>query len=144
MGASMLVLLIACANLSGLLVARGVARTREFAIRAALGAGSGRAVRQLLTESLLLAGLGGVAGLLLAAWATRTLVTLAPAAVREQGVSLDGRVLAFTTAMTFVAGMLFGLVPAIRAGRVELQTALKEGARGARGTGKRLRAGLVV
>jgi putative ABC transport system permease protein len=144
MGASMLVLLIACANLSGLLLARGVARTREFAIRAALGAGSGRAVRQLLTESLLLAALGGAAGLLLAFWATRALVTLAPVAVREQGVSLDGRVLAFTTAVTVGAGILFGLVPAMRAGRVELQTALKEGARGARGTGMRLRAGLVV
>jgi putative ABC transport system permease protein len=144
MGASMLVLLIACANLSGLLVARGVARTREFAIRAALGAGSARAVRQLLTESLLLAMLGGVAGVLLASWATRALVRLAPAAVREQGVSLDARVLAFATLVTLSAGILFGLVPAIRAGRVELQAALKEGARGARGTGARLRGGLVV
>jgi putative ABC transport system permease protein len=144
MGASMVVLLIACANLSGLLVARGVARTREFAIRAALGAGSGRAVRQLLTESFLLAGLGGVAGLLLAAWGTRTLVSLAPGPVREQGVSLDGRVLAFTTAVTVGAGILFGLLPAIRAARVELHMALKEGTRAARGTGARLRAGLVV
>lgn len=144
MSASMFVLLIACANLSGLLVARGVARTREFAIRAALGAGSGRAVRQLLTESLLLAALGGAAGLLLASWATRALVALAPVVVREQGVSLDARVLAFTMAVTVGAGILFGLVPAVRAGRIELQTALKEGARGARGTGARLRAGLVV
>jgi putative ABC transport system permease protein len=144
MGASMLVLLIACANLSGLLVARGVTRTREFAIRAALGAGSRRTVRQLLTESLLLAALGGVAGLLLAAWATRALVTVAPVAVREQGVSLDGRVLAFTMAVTIGAGILLGLMPAIRAGRVDLQTALKKGARGSLSTGARLRAALVV
>jgi putative ABC transport system permease protein len=144
MGASMLVLLIACANLSGLLVARGVARRREFAIRAALGAGAKRAVRQLLTESLVLAVLGGAAGLLLAHWSTRALVVLAPDVVREQGVPLDARVVAFTVAATLGSAILFGLLPAIRSARVDLHVVLKEGARGARGSGARLRAGLVV
>jgi predicted permease len=144
MAASVVVLLIACANLSGLLVARGVARTREFAIRAALGAAVGRAVRQLLTESVLLSALGGAAGLLLAYWATRALVSLAPAGVREQGVGLDGRVVAFTTAVSIAAGVLFGLVPALRTARLDLQTALKEGTRGSRGAGAGLRAALVV
>ncbi|MDQ3997213.1 MAG: ABC transporter permease, partial [Gemmatimonadota bacterium] len=144
MSASVLVLLIACANLSALLVARGVARTREFAVRTALGAGAGRAVRQLLTENLLLAVLGGAAGLALAYAATRGLVALAPEAVREQPVGLDGRVLVFTTLVTLSAGILFGLVPAVRTPRVDLQAALKEGARGSRGVGTRLRAGLVI
>jgi putative ABC transport system permease protein len=144
MSASALVLLIACANLSALLVARGVARTREFAVRAALGAGTRRAVRQLLTESLLLAALGGTAGLALAYVATRGLVTLAPEAVREHQVALDGRALLFTTIVTLGAGVLFGLLPAIRTARVDLQTALKEGARGSRGAGARLRGALVV
>jgi predicted permease len=144
MSASILVLLIACANLSALLVARGVARAREFAVRAALGAGAGRAIRQLLTESLLLALLGGAAGLALAYAATRGLVVLAPEAVRQQAIGLDGRVLAFTTVVTLAAGILFGLVPALRTARVDLQAALKEGGRGSRGAGTRLRAGLVV
>ena len=144
MSASLLVLLIACANLSALLVSRGVARTREFAVRAALGAGAGRAVRQLLTESLLLAVLGGIAGLALAYGATRWLVAFAPEVVREEPVGLDARVLAFTMTVTLGAGFLFGLVPAFRTARVDLQLALKEGARGSRGAGARLRAGLVV
>jgi putative ABC transport system permease protein len=144
MSASVLVLLIACANLSALLVARGVARTREFAVRAALGAGAGRAVRQLLTESLLLAVLGGATGLAVAYAATRGLVLLAPDVVREEPVKLDGRVLAFAALVTISAGFVFGLVPALRTARVDLQLALKEGARGSRGTGTRLKAGLVV
>jgi predicted permease len=144
MSASVLVLLVACANLSALLVARGVARTREFAVRAALGAGVGRAIRQLLTESLLLAVLGGAAGLVLAYAATRGLVALAPEAVRDQEVGLNGRVLAFTAVVTLGAGILFGFVPAIRTGCVDLQAALKEGTRGSRGAGTRLRGGLVV
>jgi putative ABC transport system permease protein len=144
MSASALVLLIACANLSALLVARGVARTREFALRAALGAGAGRSVRQLLTESLLLALLGGAVGLALAYGAMRGLVALAPDVVRQERVGLDMRVLAFTTLITVGSGLLFGLVPAMRTARVDLQAALKEGARGSRGAGTRLRALLVV
>ncbi|MFN2563474.1 MAG: ADOP family duplicated permease [Gemmatimonadaceae bacterium] len=144
MAASGLVLLIACANLSALLIARGVARTREFAVRAALGAGAWRAIRQLLTESLLLAMLGGAAGLALAHTATRALLTLAPASIRGQEVGLDGRVLAFTVLLTVGAGILFGITPAVRTARADLQLALKEGARGARGAGMRLRAALVV
>jgi putative ABC transport system permease protein len=144
MSAAVLVLLVACANLSALLVARGVARTREFAVRAALGAGAARAVRQLLTESLLLAVLGGVAGLALAYAATRGLVALAPEAVRQEPVTVDARVLAFTTFLTLGAGILFGLVPALRTANVDLHLALKEGARGSRGATTRLRSGLVV
>jgi putative ABC transport system permease protein len=144
MSASVLVLLIACANLSALLVARGVARTREFAVRAALGAGAGRVIRQLLTENLVLAVLGGVAGLGLAYAAARGLVALVPEALREERVSLDGRALAFTIVVTLGAGILFGLVPAVRTARVDLHAALKEGARGSRGAGVRLRAGLVI
>jgi predicted permease len=144
MAASVLVLLIACANLSALLVARGVARAREFAVRAALGAGARRVIRQLLTESLVLAFLGGAAGLALAYAAARALFTLAPDAVRAQRPGLDGWVLAFTMAVTIGAGIVFGLVPAVRTARVDLQRALKEGTRGSRGAGTRLRAGLVV
>jgi putative ABC transport system permease protein len=144
MAASVLVLLIACANLSALLVARGVARTREFAVRASLGAGVRRAVRQLLTESLVLALLGGAAGLALAYAASRALFTLAPDPVRAQRPGLDGAVLAFTMLVTIGAGVVFGLVPAVRTARVDLQRALKEGSRGSRGAGTRLRAGLVV
>jgi putative ABC transport system permease protein len=144
MAASILVLLVACSNLSALLVARGVARTREFAVRAALGAGTGRAVRQLLTENSLLALLGGTAGLALAYVATSGLLALAPEVVRNEKIGLDGRVLAFTAVMTLGAGIVFGLVPAVRTARVDLQASLKEGARGARGAGTRLRAWLVI
>ncbi|MDQ3812048.1 MAG: ABC transporter permease, partial [Chloroflexota bacterium] len=125
LSASGLVLVIACANLSNLLIARGIARAREFAVRAALGASRGRAVRQLLTESMLLAALGSAAGLLLAAWATKVLVAMGPESVRAQEIGVDGRVLGFTLLLTLLTGLVFGLLPALKTTQVDVQHTLK-------------------
>ncbi|HJR40471.1 MAG TPA: ABC transporter permease [Gemmatimonadaceae bacterium] len=145
LAASALVLLIACANLSNLLLARGVSRAREMAVRAAIGATRGRTVRQLMTESAVLAAIGGAGGVLLGWWATRAMIVMAPESIRGGDVAMDGRVLAFTVVVTLLTVALFGLVPAARASRVELAIALKEGARGSVGrVGKRLRSALVV
>ena len=145
LAASGLVLLIACANLSNLLLARGVARGREIAVRVAIGATRRRTIRQLLTESAVLALIGGAAGVLLGWWATRAMIVMAPESIRAENVAMDGRVLAFTVAVTLLTIVLFGLVPAARATRVDLVVALKEGSRGIIGrAGKRLRSALVV
>jgi len=113
LGAVGFVLLIACVNVANLMLARSTVRSREFAVRIALGAGQGRLVRQLLTESLALAFIGGAFGLLLAHWGTRMALTLLPQALpRAEGVGLDDRVLAFTLAASTLAGITFGLVPA--------------------------------
>ena len=147
MGAVSLLLLVACANVANLLLARALSREREVAIRSALGASPGRLVRQLLAESLLLGVLGGVAGLLLGAWLLQGLLALLPAEVRLVAhVGLNPAVLAFTAAVSLASAILFGLVPALQQARPSLVPALKEGGqtRGASPARRRLKAALVV
>jgi len=139
------VLLIACVNVANLLLARSNGRTREFAIRVALGAGHARVVRQLLTESLALACAGGLLGLLLAAWGTQAAIKLVPDALpRAESVHIDSRVLLFTLAASLLAGIFFGLAPALRSARANIHETLKEGGRGGSGTRHRLQGFFVV
>ena len=139
------VLLIACANVANLLLARSEARQKELAIRVVLGAGRGRIVRQLLTESMVLSAIGGAAGVALAYGLTRGLLALDPLKIpRVQDIAIDGRVLAFTAAISAVTGILFGLVPAIQSSRADLQPVLKEGGRDSRVATGWLRRVLVV
>jgi predicted permease len=132
-------LLIACANVANLLLARSMGRSREFAVRAALGAGNMRILRQLLTESGLLAGLGGTLGLLLALGATKAVLNTLPGTLpRSEEISLDGRVLLFSLAISLFAAIIFGLAPALRSSKVDLQEVLREGGRGLSGARHRL------
>ncbi|MGH9831537.1 MAG: ABC transporter permease [Blastocatellia bacterium] len=145
-GAVFFVLLIACVNVANLLLARATAREREMAVRSAVGAGRGRIVRQLLTESLLLAVISSAVGILMAQWAIDALGALGPEQLpRLQAVSIDGRILLFTLALTLLTGVLFGLAPALQAGQVNLNELLKEGGRSGAGVRqRRLRDALVV
>jgi putative ABC transport system permease protein len=140
-----LVLLIACANVGNLLFARALGRRKELAIRAALGAGRGRVFQQLLVEALLLAGAGGVAGLLLARGALQaSAALLANQVPRADEMALDWRVLAFVLATSVITGVLAGALPALRAGRSDLNDALKEGGRSDSAVGLRTRRMLIV
>jgi putative ABC transport system permease protein len=145
LGAAGFILLIACANVAGLLLARGASREKEIAIRTAVGAGRWRLARQLLTESMLLAIAGGVLGLLFAIWTPRALVALNPGIPRVEEIGVDHRVLGFTLAISLGAGLVFGLFPALQISSANLNESLKEGGRGAVGFSRyRLRSLLVI
>jgi predicted permease len=141
------VLLIACGNVANLLLARGAARGREIALRTALGAGQGRIVRQLLTESLVLALAATGIGLLLAAWGINAVVAASPADVpRLEQAHIDPVALGFAVAIALASSVLCGLAPALRLARTDVQSGLREGGRGSTrgGVRDRLRAGLIV
>jgi predicted permease len=147
MGLVALVLIIACANVANLMVARGMSREKEMAVRLSLGAGRGQVMRQLLVESVLLALLGGAAALLIAQWASNALsaFTMATDLPLRLDFSLDRTVLLFALGMALVTGVVTGLLPGLKAGRAELVGALKEGGRGTGASGRHmLRNGLVV
>ncbi len=138
------VLLIACANIANLLMARATARRKEMAIRTAVGASRWRIARQLLTESILVSMIGGAIGLFLAYWGVRLILYISPTAIpRAREIGLDWNVLIFTIGVSFVTGILFGLIPAIQAGEVDVNETLKETGRGTSGR-HWLRSSLVV
>jgi putative ABC transport system permease protein len=148
MGMVGLVLLIACANVANLLMARGAARQREIAIRMAVGAGRWRLIRQFLVESLVLSLIGGAVGLIVASWTLSALVTAIPPSIGALGLlsELDVRMLAFNLALSILTGILFGLLPAIRATRLNLESTLREQGSSVSGSLSqvRFRKGLVV
>jgi predicted permease len=147
LGAVGFVLLIACANVANLLLARAAGRTKEVAIRSAMGAERWHIVRQLLTESVVLSVIGGAIGLLIAYWSVRALVAMNPGNVpRIEEMGIDGNVLLFTAIVSLGTGLLFGVMPALQISRTDLQTTLREGGRGSGGdrSGQRVRRGLVV
>ncbi len=146
LGAVALVLLIGCVNVANLLLARSTERDREFAVRAAMGAGRSRVLRQLLTESVLLALEGGVLSLLMAVWSVQALTSFVPEDLAAAGVGIDLAVLGFSLAISLATGVVFGLVPALHASRADLNLMLKEGGRSSSSgrSRERLRSALVV
>ena len=149
LGAVGLVLLISCANVANLMLMRSTARQREMAIRTSLGAGRMRIIRQLLAESVLLGGIGGLLGLIAAVWVKDVLLAMLPESMsiaKVNNVTIDGRVLVFTMAIALGTGLLFGLLPALRASRPDLSDTLKEGGRAVSSSlsRNRMRAALVA
>jgi putative ABC transport system permease protein len=145
LGAVSFVLLIACANVANLLLARSTGRTREFAIRAALGASPARVIRQLLTESVLLGIAGGCIGLLLAKLGVRVLLaTLATSVPRSEEIALDSHVLFYTLGISILTGIVFGLIPALKTLRPDTHETLKEGGRGSSGARHRAQSVFIV
>jgi predicted permease len=145
LGAVCFVLLIACANVANLLLARASGRRREIAMRLTLGATRWRIARQLLTESFLLAALAGAAGLILSTFATQLLVSLIPEGIAPMnGSGVNSHVLVVTLIISVATGILFGILPALRVSRLDLATSLNQGGRSGIGTGRRLRDALVV
>ncbi|HEV8217483.1 MAG TPA: ABC transporter permease, partial [Gemmatimonadaceae bacterium] len=146
LGAVGFVLLIACANVANLLLARAAVRIKEIAIRSALGADRVSLIRQLLTESVMLAVGGGVIGLLLARWSVKSLVALNPNLPRASEISVDARVMLFTLGVSVITGLLFGLAPALQTSRTNLQETLKDGSRSGTSdmAGRSVRRALVV
>src|SRR5580692_4996411 len=145
LGAVSFVLLIACANVANLLLARSTGRAREFAIRSALGASPGRVIRQLLTESVMLGIAGGGIGLLLAKWGTTAILAALPDTLpRTDEIGIDGHVLFFTLGISVMTGIVFGLVPALKAMKPDMHETLKEGGRGSSGARHRTQSVFVV
>ncbi|MFC1628043.1 ABC transporter permease, partial [Gemmatimonadota bacterium] len=126
-GAVGLVLLITCANVANILLARAIGRRKEIAIRGALGAGRGQIMQQLLSESVILAGAGGILGLLLAMFGIRAVVALGPPGFDNAGISIDLSVLLFTLLLSLLVGVIFGLIPALQISRTDIQSTLREG-----------------
>src|SRR5277367_2244089 len=145
LGAVGMVLLIACANVANLLLARSAARTREFAIRSALGASGARIVRQLVVESVLLSLAGGAMGLALAKWGVHPVLAALPGSLaRSENIGVNVSVLSFALGVSVMVGILFGLAPALKSSKADLQASLKEGGRGSTNPHHRAQSSLVI